>query len=205
MKHYPSIDRNLRNDVYIYAFDKLDGSNIRAEWNTKRGFYKFGTRNQLMDESTKPFGQAIPLLKDKYEKSLGDIFKAQGWRDAICFFEWYGPNSFAGQHLENDIKDITLIDVNPFKQGILEPKQFIQLFGNVGIPKILFEGYISTEFVDAIKSSTLEGMTCEGVVCKGASDSNAKMPVMFKIKSRLWLDKLKKYCDGNDALYNKLV
>lgn len=60
MKYYPSITKEIRHDIYIYAFDKLDGSNIRAEWNSKRGFYKFGTRNQLMDEKTDPWGQSIP-------------------------------------------------------------------------------------------------------------------------------------------------
>jgi len=205
MKQYPSIDRNLRKDTYIYAFDKLDGSNIRAEWNSKRGFYKFGTRTQLMDENTKPFGQAISLIKEKYEEWLGVVFKENKWRDAICFFEFHGPNSAFGAHVEEDKKNVTLIDVNPFKRGILEPKEFIKLFGNLGTPKVLFEGFITPEFVDAVKDGTLKDMTCEGVVCKGASDTNAQMPIMFKIKSRLWLEKLKNYCNGNETLYNKLV
>jgi len=205
MKQYPSIDRNLRKDTYIYAFDKLDGSNIRAEWNSKKGFYKFGTRTQLMDENTKPFGQAISLIKEKYEEWLGVVFKENKWRDAICFFEFHGPNSAFGAHVEEDKKDVILIDVNPFKKGILEPKEFIKLFGNLGTPKVLFEGFITPEFVDAVKDGTLKDMTCEGVVCKGASDTNAQMPIMFKIKSRLWLEKLKNYCNGNETLYNKLV
>lgn len=202
MKQYPSIDKNIINHIYIYAFDKLDGSNIRAEWNSKKGFYKFGTRHQLMDENTPVFGKAIPLIKEKYEESLGTIFKENKWRDVICFFEWYGPNSFAGQHLESDQKELTLIDVNPFKKGILGPQEFIELFGSQGIPRVLFEGYITEEFVDSVKNSSLEGMTCEGVVCKGIDKNQLSM---FKIKSRLWLDKLKTYCAGNDALYNKLV
>ncbi len=205
MKSYPSIDRNLRNDIYVFAFDKLDGSNIRAEWNSKKGFYKFGTRTQLMDESSQPFGKAIPILREKYENSLGAIFKEQGWRDAICFFEYYGPSSCFGGHSDSEAKTVTLIDANPYKQGILDPDQFIKLFGHLDIPGVLFEGYITEEFVDRVKDGTLPGMTLEGVVCKGTNDKATKMPIMFKIKSRPWLDKLKKYCNGNDALYNKLV
>lgn len=204
MKHYPSITKEVRQDVYIYAFDKLDGSNIRAEWNNKRGFYKFGTRNQLMDQNTPTFGRAIPMIKDKYEADMAKVFKERGWKDAICFFELWGPNSFAGQHSPQDKLDITLFDVNPYKQGILEPKEFIEYFGHLDTAKVLYEGMVTVELFDAVKQSTLPGMTGEGVVCKGASDSAAKKPVMFKIKSKAWLERLKVYCKGDDKLFSML-
>lgn len=45
MKQYPTI--NYWNKGYFgescYAFEKLDGSNIRAEWSKKQGWHKFGT------------------------------------------------------------------------------------------------------------------------------------------------------------------
>jgi len=44
MKSYPSIPGKHTNGIPLTVFDKLDGSNIRAEWSKKRGFYKFGTR-----------------------------------------------------------------------------------------------------------------------------------------------------------------
>lgn len=201
MKHYPSIAKEVRHDSYIYAFDKLDGSNIRAEWNSKKGFYKFGTKNQLMDESAKPFGVAIQLIKEKYAADLAKIFNAQNWRDVICFFELWGPSSFAGTHNFAEPLTVTLFDANPYKQGILEPKEFIKYFGHLDIPKVLYEGKVSTELFDMVKQSTLPGMTLEGVVCKGASDSKARMPVMFKIKSKAWLNKLRDYCKGNDKLF----
>jgi hypothetical protein len=204
MKHYPSITKEVRQDVYIYAFDKIDGSNIRAEWNSKKGFYKFGTKNELMDESAKPFGRAIPLIRNKYESDLAAVFKEQGWRDAICFFELWGPSSFAGTHNFEEDVTVTLFDVNPYKQGILEPREFIQYFGHLDTPKVLYEGRVDVPFFDKVKQSTLPGMTFEGVVCKGASDTKAKMPLMFKIKSRAWLDKLKTYCKGNEKLFSML-
>jgi hypothetical protein len=32
-----------------------------------------------------------------------------------------------------------------------------------------------------------------------------KVHTMFKIKSQVWLDKLKEYCNGNEALFAKLA
>lgn len=199
MKSYPTITKNLREDIYIYAFDKFDGSNIRAEWNKKQGFYKFGSRNQLIDE-TSDLGGSISLIKEKYEEDLSRIFVKQKWASIVCFFEYYGPNSFAGHHVDDDLT-VTLIDVNPYKEGILQPVKFIKLFKYVDTPKVLFEGYITTDFVDKVKNSELPGMTFEGSVCKGVDYGKI---VMFKIKSQKWLDKLKIFCGNDINIYNKL-
>lgn len=204
MKHYPSISKEVRHDIYIYAFQKLDGSLIRSEWNSKKGFYKFGTKNELIDSNSKPFGISIDLIKIKYENDLGLIFKEQGWKNVICFFELYGPSSFSGQHNFQEELTVTLFDVNPFKQGILEPQEFIKLFGHLDIPKVLYEGKVTVELFDKIKQSILPGMSLEGCVCKGASDNNAKMPIMFKIKSKAWLNRLRAHCNGNDSLFRML-
>lgn len=203
MKSYPSISKDIRHGVYIYAFDKLDGSNIRAEWNLKKGFHKFGSRTQLIDQNNSPLGQSIEIIKSKYEKDLSDIFKKQRWIDVLCFFEFHGPNSFAGIHYHEE-HTVTLIDVNPYKQGILEPSYFIKYFGHLDIPKVLYEGFASSDLFDQVKTSILPNMTLEGVVCKGPNDKKMKLPVMFKIKSQAWLDKLKEHCKENVALFNKL-
>lgn len=202
MKSYPTITKDVRQDVFIYAFDKLDGSNIRAEWNSKRGFYKFGTRTQLMDEKTPPFGKSIPLIRDKYEKDLAMVFQEQKWKDVVCFFEFWGSSSFAGFHNFEEKMDVTLFDVSPHKKGMLPPTEFIRCFGHLDLPKILYEGYVSTELFDNVKQSSLEGMTFEGVVCKGVDDNQN---IMFKIKSRAWLDKLKTHCKGNESLFERLA
>jgi hypothetical protein len=59
MKEYPSIpsaaDLLARSNDYLgrpfVAFDKLDGSNIRAEWDRKKGWHRFGSRRRLLDAS----------------------------------------------------------------------------------------------------------------------------------------------------------
>jgi hypothetical protein len=204
MKSYPSISKDVRHGIYIYAFDKLDGSNIRAEWSAKKGFHKFGSRTQLIDSSHSPLGESIELIKHKYTDALSEIFLKQKWQDVLCFFEFYGENSFAGIHL-NEAHTVTLLDVNPYKQGILEPSSFIKYFGHLDIPKVLYEGMVCSTLFDQVKNSSLPGMTLEGVVCKGANDKKTKMPVMFKIKSQAWLDKLKEHCKGDMDLFKKLA
>lgn len=203
MKSYPSISKDVRNDIPIIAFAKLDGSNIRAEWNHNKGFYKFGSRTQLIDERSVPLGKAIPLIKNKYQK-LNSIFLDLKYESVVCFFEFYGPNSFAGNHLDTDIQTVTLIDASPYKQGLLEPVQFIKNFGHLDIAQPLYEGYATEELFDKVKQSTLKDMPLEGVVCKGANDKKTKMPIMFKIKSNAWLDKLWNHCKEDENLFRKL-
>lgn len=205
MKLYPSITKEVRQDIYIYAFDKLDGSNIRAEWNPKKGFYKFGTRTQLIDEKIMPFGRAIPLIREKFEDDLAQVFKEQKFKEAICFFEFWGEDSFAGNHNFEKPMNLSLIDVSPYNQGILPPTEYLKLFGHLNIAPVLYEGHVSEDLFDKVKQSTLNGMTFEGVVCKGANDKKTKMPIMFKIKSQAWIDKLKHFCKGDDNLFNKLL
>lgn len=208
MKHYPSIPKfkiGESPDIYYYCFQKLDGSNIRCEWNAKRGFYKFGTRNELIDENSKPFGKSIQIIKNKFEDDIGLICKERKWRDALFFFEFYGPSSCFGTHNFEENMSAVLIDVNPYKEGIMPPTEFIKYFGHLDIPSVLYEGHVTVDFIDSVKKSTLKGMSDEGVVCKGINDKKTKMPIMFKVKSRAWLDKLKIYCNGNESLFNKLA
>jgi len=205
MKSYPSIDKDPRQDVHIYAFDKLDGSNIRAEWNPKKGFYKFGSRNQLIDVTHKPLGEAVTLIKEKYEDHMAMVFKEQGWREVVCFFEFLGPTSFAGYHNSSEEHSVTLFDVDVYRHGLLEPREFIKLFGHLDIPKVLYEGKANATFFEQVRTSSLPGVTSEGVVCKGANDKKTHMPILFKIKTRAWLDKLKAHCGSDDKLFTKLA
>jgi hypothetical protein len=164
----------LHSTLDVIAFDKLDGSCIRAEIAPKKGFYKFGSRKVLLDANSKPLGGAIELIQDTYTQGITEIIKDERWDNIICFFEFYGPRSFAGNHHEDDEHQVTLFDVSPFKQGLIPPRQFIKLFNHLGIPKVLYQGQADEDFIKSVEDSTLEGMTLEGVVCKAPNPNGKK-------------------------------
>lgn len=199
MKTYNSIDNKIIYDEIFMVFDKLDGSNIRAEWN-KKGFYKFGSRKCLIDSSTPILGESIEIIQDKYSSKLSKIFKKNKYESVTCFFEFFGKNSFAGSHVNED-HDVVLFDIDVYKKGIVEPLQFISLVNDLEYPGILYYDNITEDFVQSVKNRTLNGMTFEGVVCKRKYKNTIQM---FKIKSNDWLDRLKNRCEDNISLYNML-
>jgi len=199
MKQYPTIPKEIRASTQVYVFDKLDGSNIRVEWSRKRGFYKFGTRKRLMDENDSQFGKAVELFNQKYSEALARIFRDQRQQKAMAFFEFHGPNSFAGFHEEIDEHTITLLDIS-YQRGLLEPRDFLKSFGHLDTPELLHYGNVNSELVEAVRNGTLEGMTFEGVVAKGKYERPG-LPLTFKIKNQAWLDKVKaQYQDRYEEL-----
>lgn len=202
MKQYPSIPSEVQN-VPCYAFNKLDGSNIRAEWNPKKGFHKFGTRHRLLGADEPILGRSIDLIQSKYE-DMQPILKHSRTERAICFFEFWGPNSAFGQHNADEQQTVTLIDVSLFKKGYLPPKEFLDMFGSVDHAEMLYHGNINSEFVEMVRNGSLPGMGPEGVVCKGPFDRKLGMPLMFKLKRSDWYDRLREYCKGNLELFEEL-
>lgn len=202
MEQYPSIDKIIRN-THIYAYDKLDGSNIRAEWTRKTGFTKFGSRRQLIDESHSLLGEAIPLFNEKYADVLDEIFRKQKYQKATAFFEFYGKNSFAGFH-EDEPHEVTLFDVHIYKQGLMSPQEFNKVFKHINTAPLLFQGKPTTEFIESVHLGTLEGMTFEGVVCKAGYDNRNKL-ASFKIKNKAWLTRLKEKCGNDEKMFTALA
>ena len=195
MKSYPHINYYGDNwGLPIIAFDKIDGSNIRAEYSKKRGFYKFGTRNVMIDENHEVFGEAIKLFITKYAEGLDRVFKSKDYRDIqsfVCFAEFYGPNSQFGQHIPEDKKDIVLFDVSAYKKGFIKPKQFIDDFGPLGIPNIVYTGNLNHELVNDIKNNKYN--LREGVIAKGVirTKKESEMIYQCKIKTNEWFDRLR--------------
>ncbi|MCB9760499.1 MAG: hypothetical protein H6739_11725 [Alphaproteobacteria bacterium] len=204
MKSYPSIPREVRSDLPVFVFDKLDGSNIRAEWCPRRGFWRFGTRRRLLDPHHPVFGAAPALIRARYGDALDAALRPLG--PAVCFFEMHGPGSFAGQHVEEP-HEVCLLDVDLRGRGILPPQDFLRHFGHLPHPAVLHRGPVDAAFVEAVRGGALPGMGREGVVCKGEVLSKRGRPrlVQFKIKRRDWLAALKERCGGDEALFRRLA
>ena len=94
MKAYPSILK-YPQEFKAHLFDKLDGSNLRFEWTKKRGWYKYGTRNRMFDETDAQFGDAVPLFQNDLAEPLSRIFIKQKWDKIIVFCEYWGKQSLS--------------------------------------------------------------------------------------------------------------
>ncbi len=204
MKAYPSISKKVLADHSIYAFDKIDGSQIRAEWTRKHGFCKFGSRRVQINDGH-PLKESENIIQSKYGDDLSRIFYDEKLDKVLCFFEYFGPNSFAGKHNEEEDHDAILFDVNIYKRGILDPTDYLKLVGHLEIARLLYTGRAETNFEMSVKDGTLEGMTFEGVVCKGKNPKKTPMPLMFKIKTEAWLQKLREYCAGDEQMFQSLA
>lgn len=190
MKLYPSIARSTGQDFQefeAYVFDKLDGSNLRVEWTRKQGWFKFGTRGRLFDGTDEVFGEAIPLFQNTLGEGVEKVARDERWDKVTIFMEFWGKQSFVGQHVPGDPKFLTLFDVNPYKKGFLGPKQFIDLFEHLPIPKVLGRMKWTRGFVERVRRGEIEGITEEGVVGKAGTRHEI---VMAKAKTQVWIDKV---------------
>jgi hypothetical protein len=205
MKNYPSIPTEIDRQWSYHVFDKLDGSNLRAEWNPKRGFYKFGTRTRLLGSDQPTLMPAQDLFQAKYAAELSRRFRDRRCPRALAFFEFVGPNSFAGSHTDPvAAMDVVLFDVAIHQKGLLPPTDFLGLAQGLATPRLLFQGPITEAFIESVRDGTCPGITEEGVVGKGPYQSTWGGPIQFKIKTRRWLDRLKTYCGPDDALFERL-
>lgn len=195
MKSYQEI--NYYGDYWglpIIAFDKLDGSNLRFEFSQKRGFYKFGTRNMMIDRNNDPFGFAIDIFLNKYSENLTKVFKDKNYRNTnsfVCYAELISESSEFGQHdFKNGKFDLVLFDVEQDKTGFIHPRQFVKDFEDCGIPKVVYEGNLNKEFVASVKRNDYK--LTEGVICKGTIPNRKGNNLYYcKIKTNDWFDRLR--------------
>lgn len=191
MYQYPSISGpNKAPHEHCIAFYKHDGSNLRFEWQPKKGWCKYGTRHLLFDHTHDEFGKAIEMFKNKYASDIEKIIRDDKiMRMAKCvtvFLEFEGPRSFAGRHHPEDVKDLILLDAHVHKKGIMGPTEFLKRFGHLQIPRIVYEGVLNQTFIEDVKTNKFD--LKEGVVCKGGSGHGLWMR---KIKTTEYRERLK--------------
>lgn len=187
MQQFPSIDGSAKAPIGkpCIAFYKYDGSNLRWEWSPKQGWHKFGTRTQLFDATHEVFGEAIPIFMN----GMGDEIVARikkidrGIQRITAFTEFFGPGSFAGQHVPGEPKELRLIDVFLFKKGFMNPRTFVNTFGDLPYAaQIVYEGNLNKQFIDEVRNGTKYNVW-EGVVAKGED-------FQVKIKTGAYFTKL---------------
>ncbi len=195
MKSYDTID--YYGDYWglsVIAFDKLDGSNLRFEYSKKNGFYKFGSRNVLLDRNH-PLGKGIDIFLNKYNEGLSKIFREKEYRDVqsfVCFAEFVGKNSAFGQHeFDTDDFDVVLFDISQYKKGFIPPREFLKRFGDLGIPRVVYDGNLNVELVNSVKNN--EFNLSEGVICKGVIKTKRDADNLYycKIKTNDWFARLR--------------
>lgn len=177
------------------AFNKLDGSNVRFKWTQKQGFCNYGTRTQLIDETTPYWGQIVTVFNNTLKTPLDDFFRKskdyRDYREIICFGEFFGADSFAGQHGDKE-KKIVIFDVllGHKQRKLVLPQQFIKDFSFIETPEVVYRGILNDSFIESIRNSeTLN----EGVICKGVERSGAAFGGVWtcKIKTRKYFDRLR--------------
>ncbi len=191
MKSYPSIPRTFGSskirEFDAHLFDKVDGSNLRFEWDRKKGWYKFGTRRRLLYPSTPIFGMAIELFHDTLAEPIAKIAIDHKWPRLLLFAEFWGKHSFAGQHDPDDQKLLTPIDLSIYKKGFVPPEEFVRLFDEVTDLGYLGTTRWNKEYVQWVREGLVEGITFEGVVGKAGGGHKR---IMAKAKTQAWIDKV---------------
>jgi len=197
MEPYPSISNSSKAPrKHCVAFDKLDGSNFRAKWTQKRGFDTFGTRTQLIDETTEFWGEMVTIFKEKYADKLNKFFRKEeeyrNLREVVVYGEFLGENSFAGRH-ENEPHDLVFFDVlmGHKQRKFVDPMTFIKTFQELmPIPSVVYVGNLNEEFIQDVRNNVY-GLK-EGVICKGTEKSGAAAGGVWtcKIKTLEYFKKL---------------
>ena len=210
MKQYPEIQgpRKAPRENCV-AFYKYDGSNIRVEWTRKKGWFKFGSRRQLIDETHPFLGDAPAIFLETYGHSLDCIFRRHKFfrdsRNVTVFVEYFGPNSFAGQHDPDDKKEVMLLDVSFHKKGMLPANLFHCYFNHLKIPEIIYMGNFNAQFIKDVEDGKYpveEGVVAKGQLPHGRPPHNLWMA---KCKTRAWMEKLKKAAAENAAFKSQLA
>lgn len=205
MKSYHTIQRYNEEHLgkTVFSFEKLDGSNFRAEWSRKlskksnftMGFSKFGTRNQMIHQNS-PFVEAVGIFENKYAEDLDKVFREdktfRGIDRITVYGEFLGSLSFAGRHNWEESHDVIMFDLFLFKKGYLPPADFVKVFSSFDIPILEYTGPLTLEYIERVENGDGEGRVYKGT-------ENGKV-FMGKIKTKQWLHKVRELYGEKEML-----
>lgn len=193
MKSYPSIPnsggQSFEGLGLVHVFDKLDGSNLRAEWTKKRGWFKFGSRTQLIDETSEQFPGAIEKLVAAGEQVRSLLRQKRAPQKIVIFGEWHGLHSFAGVHDPDDVMRFSVFDVCVDNRGWMDPKEFVRRFvGEMDTPEYLGTHNWTRGLVQGVRNGHWDDdVTFEGIVGKTLVGPRLHMG---KAKTEQWIEKV---------------
>lgn len=189
---YPKIPEDNCSLKTCYAFEKIDGTNCHALY--EEGWQSFGTRRtsfSFSEQGNKDFCKEHPGLEEVYATfcsdwkiPLGDHLATYFVGRIICFFEFWGLNSFAGEHQAKDPKKLILFDVEVNRE-LLPPKEFIRWFKTFNTARLIYQGRFTGIFTEDVRNGRFN--LNEGVVCKGLVAGQLHMT---KIKTTAYLKRL---------------
>jgi hypothetical protein len=179
---------------WVWAFEKLDGQNIRLGGSTKRGIYKFGTRWDRISEGDRSLGPYFREFRETFERDLiKSLSKGGKVRHFVLFGELVGEGSFRGIHREGDKLSIRPFDIWIEGSGWVLPEEFIERFGFLDQPPLVWQGKLGGDFIDRVWRGEL-GVN-EGVMAKGVQKGEY---FRLKIKTEDWLNRVREFGDLED-------
>jgi len=200
---YPKISENTNCFLdKCIAFEKYDGTNLHWCWNLNNGWHLFGTRrtqfslNRIgipeFEEIHPELSNTICLFNDKLRDTLTSLLcqhKSYCNSNITIFTEFYGPNSFAGGHSDNDEdndrQDLVIIDI-AINNKIISPEVLIKDFAAFNVARIVYRGKYTGQFTKDVRDGKYN--VDEGVVCKGIVNNEV---FMTKVKTNDYLRRLK--------------
>src|SRR5262249_4551389 len=165
MLYYPKIpgSRNAPAGRCL-AFEKYDGTNLHWDWDRDFGWHSFGPRRDafnltddgiaLFQEQHGHLRQAVDVfratLADEIETVLRENSNYRQLQSCKVCTEFFGPNSFAGLHKEDDPKELRLFDVL-IELGMLGPQKFVEDFGHLPSARVVYEGKLTGKFLEDVR------------------------------------------------------
>lgn len=200
---YPKIPENTNGFLdKCIAFEKYDGTNMHWCWDSVHGWHAFGTRRTQFpftraglfhfNETHPELANAPQVFNEDFRDDLTAMFSSNvpyKLNNITVFMEFFGPDSFAGAHSEEDAKadlqELVLFDVM-IHGKLIPPNQFIEDFSYFNIAKVIYKGKYTGQFTEDVRKGKYD--VNEGVVCKGMVESEV---FMTKVKTNDYLKRLK--------------